>query len=114
MFELGHDRCLETLLDYGMDPNIMDRTRTTPLHVSYVYFQKTYQKKSFIFLLLHRIRSLKLSTARLLVSHGADQNLANNRGETALGLAEYLQTDQKQSFINVLMRKYSFKIFLMR
>jgi hypothetical protein len=32
----GHDKCLETLLDYGMDPNITDRTRTAPLHVAYV------------------------------------------------------------------------------
>ncbi|CAF1426534.1 unnamed protein product [Adineta steineri] len=79
---LGYDKCLEALLDYGMDPNITDRTRTTPLHIA--------------------IRSLKLSTARLLVSHGADQNMTNNRGETPLGIAEYLQTDQKQSFINVL------------
>lgn len=51
-----------------------------------------------------RVRSLKLSTARLLVSHGANQNLANNRGETPIGLAEYLQTDQRQSFVNVLIR----------
>ena len=56
-------------------------------------------------LYLCRVRSLKLSTARLLVSHGANQNLANNRGETAIGLAEYLQPDQKQSFMNVLIRK---------
>jgi hypothetical protein len=42
-----------------------------------------------------------------LVSHGADLNLANNRGETAIGIAEYLPTDQKQSFINVLVRKYN-------
>lgn len=52
---------------------------------------------------------MKLSTARLLVSHGADQNLANNRGETAMSIADYLQTDQKQSFINVLVRKYKIK-----
>jgi len=56
-----------------------------------------------------RVRSLKLSTARLLVSHGADPNLANNRGETAMSIAEYLQTDEKQSFINVLIRKYNRK-----
>jgi len=56
-----------------------------------------------------RVRSLKLSTARLLVSHGADLNLTNNRGETAIGIAEYLPIDQKQSFINVLVRKYNFK-----
>lgn len=60
---------------------------------------------------LRRIRSLKLSTARLLVSHGADQNLANNRGETAIGLVEYLQADQKQSFVNVLSRKSSVELF---
>jgi hypothetical protein len=41
-----------------------------------------------------------------LVSHGADQNIANNRGETPLTLAEYLQPDQQQSFINVLTSKY--------
>ncbi len=99
---------METLLDYGMDPNIMDRTRTTPLHVAYVNIRKSIYYEN---LSSHRVRSLKLSTARLLVSHGADQNLANNRGETAMGLAEYLQADQKQSFITVLMRKYSFELF---
>ncbi len=56
-----------------------------------------------------RVRSLKLSTARILVSHGADPNLANNRGETPMSIAEYLQTDEKQSFINVLIRKYNRK-----
>jgi hypothetical protein len=61
----------------------------------------------FCFFFFLRVRSLKLSTARLLVSHGADLNLANNRGETAIGIAEYLPTDQKQSFINVLVRKYN-------
>ncbi|CAF5211184.1 unnamed protein product, partial [Rotaria magnacalcarata] len=80
---LGHDKCLETLLDYGMDPNICDRTRTSPLHVA--------------------VRSLKLSTARLLISRGADKNLINNRGETPIVIAEYLQPDQRQSFINVLV-----------
>ena len=33
---LGHDECLKILLDSGMDPNITDRTHTTPLHVAYV------------------------------------------------------------------------------
>ncbi|CAF0885690.1 unnamed protein product [Adineta ricciae] len=79
---LGHDKCLQTLLDYGMDPNICDRSRTTPLHVA--------------------IRSLKLSTARLLISHGADQNFVNNRGETPTTIAEYLPPEQQQLFINIL------------
>ncbi|CAF0902320.1 unnamed protein product [Rotaria sordida] len=79
----SHDKCLEILLDFGLDPNISDRTRTTPLHVA--------------------VRSLKLSTARLLVSYGADPNMINNRGETPIGLAEYLQPDQKQLFINTLI-----------
>ncbi|CAF2827857.1 unnamed protein product [Rotaria sp. Silwood2] len=79
----GHDKCLQILLDFGMDPNITDRTRTTPLHVA--------------------VRSLKLPAARILVSHGADPNIANNRGETPLSIAEYLQPDQKQSFSNVLL-----------
>ncbi len=35
-FFSGHDKCLETLLEHGVDPNISDRTRTTPLHVAYV------------------------------------------------------------------------------
>ena len=51
------------------------------------------------------VRSLKLSTARLLVSYGADQNIANNRGETPITIAEYLQPDQQQSFLNILVRK---------
>ncbi|CAF3717650.1 unnamed protein product [Rotaria sp. Silwood1] len=82
---LGHDKCLETLLDFGLNPNIADQTNTTPLHIA--------------------VRSLKLSTARILLSYGADPNMINNRGETPIGIAEYLQPDQKQSFINVLLRK---------
>ena len=62
-----------------------------------------------MFFLFIRVRSLKLSTARLLVSRGANLNLANNRGETAMGIAEYLPVDQRQAFINVLTRKYYFK-----
>ncbi|CAF2772833.1 unnamed protein product [Rotaria sp. Silwood2] len=81
---LGHDKCLEILFNYGMDPNITDRTNVTPLHVA--------------------IRSLRLSTVRLLVAHGADQNIANNRGETAFAIAEHLQSDQQQNFMDALIR----------
>ncbi|CAF2152711.1 unnamed protein product [Rotaria magnacalcarata] len=81
---LGHDKCMEILLNYGMDPNISDRTNVTPLHVA--------------------VRSLKLATVRLLVVNGADQNIANNRGETAFAIAEHLQPDQQQNFIDALIR----------
>ncbi|CAF4466895.1 unnamed protein product [Rotaria socialis] len=81
---LGHDKCMEILLNYGMDPNITDRTNVTPLHVA--------------------VRSLKSSTVRLLVVNGADQNIANNRGETAFAIAEHLQPEQQQSFIDALIR----------
>lgn len=46
---------------------------------------------------------MKLSTVQILVAHGADQNLANNRGETPLTIAEYLPIDQQQIFINALI-----------
>ncbi|CAF0781501.1 unnamed protein product [Adineta ricciae] len=82
-FLSGYDQCLLTLLSYGLDPNIADRTRTAPLHVA--------------------VRAMKLSTVQILVAHGADQNLANNRGETALTIAEYLPVDQQQIFINALI-----------
>jgi hypothetical protein len=41
-----------------------------------------------------------------LVAHGADRNIANNRGETAASIAESLQPDQQQNFINALVRTY--------
>jgi ankyrin repeat protein len=44
---LGHDKCLEILLNYGMDPNISDRTNTIPLHVAYVKQKKI--SKNFVF-----------------------------------------------------------------
>ncbi|CAF4544182.1 unnamed protein product [Rotaria sp. Silwood1] len=81
---LGHDKCLEILLNYNMDPNITDQTNVTPLHVA--------------------VRSLRLSTVRLLLAKGANQNIANNRGETAFAIAEHLQPDQKQNFIDALLR----------
>jgi hypothetical protein len=40
------------------------------------------------------------------MASGADQNIANNRGETALALAESIQPDQQQNFINALTGKY--------
>lgn len=49
---------------------------------------------------------MKLSTVRLLIANSADPNITNNRGETAINIAEYLQPDQKQDFINVLIRTY--------
>jgi hypothetical protein len=48
---------------------------------------------------------LKLSTVRLLIANGADSNKVNNRGETPVAIAEYLQPDQQQNFINALARK---------
>ena len=42
------------------------------------------------------------------MANGADQNIINNRGETALSIAEYLQPDQQQNFLNVLTSKYKF------
>lgn len=52
------------------------------------------------------VRSLRLSTARLLVSYGADSNIPNNRGETPTTIAEYLPIDQQQAFLNTLIRKW--------
>jgi hypothetical protein len=50
-----------------------------------------------------------------LIAKGANQNIVNNRGETAMDIARLLQADQQQNFINVLLRKYknlsSMKIF---
>jgi hypothetical protein len=40
------------------------------------------------------------------MASGADQNIANNRGETALALAESIQPDPQQNFINALTGKY--------
>jgi ankyrin repeat protein len=61
-------------------------------------------------LIFFRVRSLKLSTVRLLVANGADPNIANNRGETATDIAEFVQADQQQNFINALLRKDIFRI----
>ncbi len=68
-----------------------------------VCWKKTCSRKMIFFC---RVRSIRLSTVQLLVARGADCNLANNRGETATSIAEYLQPDQQQHFINALMRKY--------
>ncbi|CAF1229518.1 unnamed protein product [Adineta steineri] len=80
---LGHNKCLITLFNHGMDPNITDQTQTTPLHVA--------------------VRSLKLSTVQLLIANGANQNIANNRYETALSIAEQIHPDQRPNFMNILV-----------
>ncbi len=61
--------------------------------------------KSFLF--LFSVRSMKLSTVRLLIANSADPNIVNNRGETAVAIAEHLQSDQQQNFINALAGKYN-------
>jgi ankyrin repeat protein len=107
LFFSGHDKCLEALLNYGMDPNITDRTKITPLHVAYVK-KKTvvyWRYKSSLF--LFSVRSMKLSTVRILIANSADPNIINNRGETAVAIAEHLQSDQQQNFINALAGKYN-------
>ena len=48
---------------------------------------------------------MKLSAVRLLIANGADPNKVNNRGETPISIAEYLQPDQQQNFIDALARK---------
>lgn len=55
---------------------------------------------------------MKLSTVQLLLANGADPNITNNRGETARNIAEFIQPDQQQNFINALMRKFSILIVL--
>lgn len=93
-----------------MDPNLTDHTNVTPLHVAYVDISKTKNSRKTFFKKLifwfFRVRSLKLSTVRLLVTNGADQNIANNRGETAFAIAEQLPLNQQQTFMDALVRKY--------
>lgn len=84
---LGYDKCLEVLLNYGLNPNISDQTNITPLHVA--------------------VRSLKPSTARLLLANGANPNIVNNRGETPITIAEFLQPNQKQEFLSILTQNSS-------
>ena len=54
---------------------------------------------------LFSVRSLKLSTVRLLIANSADPNIANNRGETAAAIARYLPSDQQENFVNALARE---------
>ena len=53
---------------------------------------------------------MKLSTVRLLVANGANYTIANNRGETAIAIAQSLQPDQQENFLNALVRKFHFSI----
>lgn len=48
---------------------------------------------------------MKPSTARLLLANGANPNIVNNRGETPITIAEFLQPNQKQEFLSILTRK---------
>ena len=47
---------------------------------------------------------MKLSTAQFLINRGADPNLVNNRGETAIAIAKNLPADQRQNFLDVFLR----------
>lgn len=101
----GYDQCLEILLNYGMDPNIADQTKITPLHVAYGIEMITRTRISNLsFFFFFSIRYMKLSTAQFLINRGADPNLVNNRGETAIAIAKNLPADQRQNFLDVLLR----------
>jgi ankyrin repeat protein len=94
-----------------MNPNITNRINITPLQIAYV-IEIIFHKQ----LCLLRVRSLQLSTVRLLIANGANPHIANNRGETALNITELLQPDQKENFINALIGKYKifFSLFILR
>ena len=66
---LGHDRCVEVLLDAGADINAQDEVGRTALMEACVAFKK--------------------DVIRLLISRGADVNLCDNNGCTALMRAAY-------------------------
>ncbi|KAJ3652478.1 hypothetical protein Zmor_018439 [Zophobas morio] len=65
--ENGHNEVVRLLLDRGAFPDIMDRYRSTPLHIdsSKVIYQ----------------------SAQLLLNYGSDVNFADNFGRTSLQLA---------------------------
>ena len=50
------------------------------------------------------IRSTRLSTVQFLLANGADPNIANNRGETAITIAKSLPSEHQENFLNALHR----------
>lgn len=49
------------------------------------------------------VRYMKLSAVQFLITRGADPNLVNHRGETAISIAKSLPAEQRQNFLNVLL-----------
>ena len=63
----GYVKCVDLLLQHGADPNIADKDRTTPLHLTCV---KDYDV-----------------CVSLLLQHGADPNISDKHNMTALYIA---------------------------
>jgi ankyrin repeat protein len=85
--ELGHDEILRMLIGTGATVDLPDSHSATPLH--------------------HAIKNDRVSTVELLLQHGANIDLNNAAGETALSLA--FNQKMRNSCILDMLLEQSFK-----
>lgn len=93
----GHERVVQLLLEHGAEASAKDRAGNSPLHLATLSFLddvlahdiRTSTRLEIRGRKPHQVRTLNYSLAvkHLLLSHGADVNAVNRRGESPLLLA---------------------------
>jgi Ankyrin repeats (3 copies)/Ankyrin repeats (many copies) len=115
----GDFEMVRVLLDYGLNVNIRDNLGSTPLNFALEYRSKNIDPRVVRFLLdhgadpnilaqlqggntpLHRAsRSGRIEIARLLVEHGANVEVQDDRGKTPLDVATKEQHDEIVKFLS--------------
>ena len=91
----GHAEVVRTLLRHGADPNSRDNWNYTPLHeaavkgkVDVCVGESLFQNFFCAFKILPPANNIRVIVLTVLLQHGADPNIRNTDGKTALDVAE--------------------------
>jgi ankyrin repeat protein len=99
---MGHASSAALLIDHGADVNSKDVSGMTPLHW---VIHSSLATPYFVYFvnIMQATKQAKLSCAELLIVKGADLKATNNKGETALDVANKIKPRRlRPDFINLL------------